>query len=245
MRAARLRLLWAVVLAALFLAPAGRAAAQDLPELSAPVNDFAQVIDPSSTRAMDALIRSLQQASGDTVTVATVRTFKPFADIREFAVKLFENHGRGIGQKGKDNGLLIVLAVDDRQVWIEVGYDLEGFVTDGFAGEVSRQAMVPEFRAGRFGGGLLAGTARVIERVALKRGVTLQGIPKSRRRDLEPGAGAGRFLLIALVVLFLIINAIASRLRGGGGRGGWSSGIGPFGGGFGGGGFGGDRKSVV
>ena len=51
---------------------------------------------------------------------------------------MFENHGKGIGEKGKDNGVLVVLAVDDRQVWIEVGYDLEGFITDGFAGETSR-----------------------------------------------------------------------------------------------------------
>ena len=55
---------------------------------------------------MDELIRALQQASGDVVVVATVETFEPYADIREYAVKMFENRGRGIGEKGKDNGLL-------------------------------------------------------------------------------------------------------------------------------------------
>ena len=88
---------------------------------------------------MDALIRSLQQASGDVVVVATVPTFQPYGDIREYAVKMFENRGRGIGQKGKDNGLLVLLAVNNRQVWVEVGYDLEQFITDGFAGETSRE----------------------------------------------------------------------------------------------------------
>ena len=216
--------------------------AQALPELTQPVNDFAGVIDPASAQALNALTRSLQQASGDTVVVATVQTFKPFGDIRECAVKLFENHGKGIGQRGKDNGVLVLLAVDDRQVWVEVGYDIEGIVTDGFAGEVSRQSMVPEFRAGRYGSGLLAGTARVIERIALQRGVTLQGIPRSRRRDLEPDAGAGRLLMLGLIGIFFLVSAVASRLNGGKGRGrgsGWSSGVGPFGGGFGGGGFGG------
>ena len=88
---------------------------------------------------MDALIRSLEQASGDVVVVATVDTYAPYADIREYAVKMFENGGRGIGQRGRDNGLLVVLAVKERQVWVEVGYDLEQFITDGYAGETSRR----------------------------------------------------------------------------------------------------------
>src|ERR671925_2055200 len=134
------------------------ATAQDLPpELTKPVNDFANVIDAQSRQTMEALIRSLQQASGDVVIVATVPTFKPYGDIREYAVKMFENHGRGIGQRGRDNGVLILLAVNDRQVWIEVGYDLEQFITDGFAGETSRQFMAPQFRQGAYGPGLLTG----------------------------------------------------------------------------------------
>ena len=73
------------------------------------------------------------------MVVATVKTFQPWPDVQSYATKMFENGGRGIGDKGKDNGLLVLLAVDDRQVWVEVGYDLEGVVTDGFAGETSRQ----------------------------------------------------------------------------------------------------------
>jgi uncharacterized protein len=225
------------------------AAAQDLPELTQPVNDFANVIDPSSAQAMESLIRSLQRASGDVVVVATVDTIEPFADIREYAVKMFENHGRGIGEKGKDNGVLIVLAVKDRQVSIEVGYDLEQFITDGFAGETRRQYMAPEFRQGRYGAGLLAGVSRVISRIAEARNVTLQGLrPTSRRR--QPRTGSGPMLLIGLFVMFLVLRTIASAMRGGTRRhrrhwgggpwSGWHSGAGPFGGGgFGGGGFGG------
>src|SRR6185436_13833888 len=82
-------------------------AAQEVPQLTEPVNDFAAVIDSSSKSEMEMLIRSLQQASGDVVVVATVDTFQPYADIREYAVKLFQNGGRGIGERGKDNGLLI------------------------------------------------------------------------------------------------------------------------------------------
>jgi uncharacterized membrane protein YgcG len=74
------------------------AAAQPAPPaLAAPVNDFAGVIDEGSERELDRRIRALQSASGDVVVVATVQTFQPYGDIREYAVKMFENGGRGIG----------------------------------------------------------------------------------------------------------------------------------------------------
>ena len=226
------------------------ARAQELPELTAPVNDVANVIDPSSEAAMDSLIRSLQRASGDVVVVAAVDTFAPYADIREYAVKLFENHGRGIGQRGRDNGLLVVLAVKDRAVWIEVGYDLEQFITDGFAGETSRQYMTPEFRRGAYGAGLLAGVSRVVARIAERRNITLQGVPPDTGSGATSVGSPGMWLL-AMFLVFIALNALAARARGhgrfrrrwGDSGGGWHSGVGPFGGGFGGlgggGGFGG------
>jgi len=235
-----------VVVATLLVAAS--ALAQELPTLTAPVNDFANVIDPSSEAAMEGLIRSLEQASGDVVVVATIDTFAPYGDLREYAVKLFENGGRGIGQRGKDNGLLLVVAVTDRQVWIEVGYDLEQFVTDGFAGETSRQFMAPEFRRGAYGAGVLAGVSRLIARIAERRNVTIQGVRPEPTVGV-PSVGSGGTVLVALFVLILVINSLAGRTRRGrrfgrqwgGLPGGWYSGAGSFGGGFGGrgGGFGG------
>lgn len=225
------------------------ASAQEPPELTAPVNDFASVVDASSAQAMDGLIRSLQRASGDVVVVATVETIAPYADVREYAVQMFENRGKGIGQRGRDNGLLVLLAVRERQVWVEVGYDLEQFITDGFAGETSRQFMVPEFRRGDYGAGLLAGVSRIVNRIAERRNVTLQGVPREAAPP-QPEISLGRWLL-ALFVILVILNALSGRTRNrrfrrhwGGPIGGWSSGVGPFGGGFGGlggrgGGFGG------
>lgn len=158
------------------------------PLLTAPVNDFADTIDPSAERALDSLIRQLQSATGDIMVVATVKTFQPAADLKSYAVEMFENGGKGIGAKGKDNAVLIVLALDDRQVWIETGYGLEGFITDGFAGETSR-AMVPAFRNGDFGGGLVEGATRVAERVAQGRNVSLVGgAPRFARRANEAPA---------------------------------------------------------
>ena len=99
----------------------------------------------------------------------------------------------------------MLLAVDDRQVWVEVGYDLEGAVTDGFAGETSRQVMAPYFRQGDYGHGLLAGTSRIVERIAADRNVTVTGV-----RVPEP-ASSGRdpvsrdVLLIIFIVLFMVL----------------------------------------
>jgi uncharacterized protein len=233
----------AVTAALAFAQPASpqSRASSPLPELTAPVNDFAKVIDADSAREMDRMIRALQAATGDVVVVATVPTIEPYGDIREYIVKMFANNGKGIGQKGKNNGLLILLALKERRVQIEVGYDLEQWITDGFAGETSREVMTPLFRSGRYGEGLRAGAERVIGRIAQGRGVSLEGVrvPRqtSRRRGSVPG-----WIPIVIFLVILIISRLGGSGRGSGfRRTGWSSGVGPFGGGFGGGfgGFGG------
>jgi uncharacterized protein len=222
----------------------------ELPELTQPVNDFANVIDAGSEAELDRMIRALLAASGDTVVVATIPTVEPFADIRDYAVKLFENHGRGIGQKGKDNGLLVLLAVKERRVWNEVGYDLEGVITDGFAASVSREYMVPHFRNGDYGSGLREGVARLVQRIAEARNVSVDAAPSAPVApavDVVPRLGCSPVLLILFVLFIWYVN---SRPRGFGRRrrrtwgagpwSGWNSGVGGFGGGgFGGGGFGG------
>jgi uncharacterized protein len=227
------------------------AVAQPLPpELTEAVNDFAHTIDSASRAELERRIVTLKNATGDVVVVATIDTFAPYGDIREYAVKMFENRGRGIGTKGKDNGLLVLLAVKDRRVWVEVGYDLEQFVTDGFAGEVSRTAMAPAFARGEYGRGLLDGVTRIIARIAEGRGVTLTGVPAV----VEPRRGGSGLpispgMIIFLIILIVLVSNMGNRSRfgprrrrwGGGSWSGWNSGVGPFGGGgsFGGGGFGG------
>lgn len=231
-----------------------------LPPLTEPVNDFAHVIDPESRARIEDLIRRLQAATGDAIIVATRDRLAPYADERELAVKWYENGGRGIGDKEKDNGVLFVLLPNDRAVWIEVGYGLEGAITDGFAGSISRQLMAPLFREGRYGEGLLAGVTAVAERVAKEREVSLGDLPPAPRARRSQGDGIPMWAIVLLILLFLWLS---SRGAGGGGPGrrrrgrvdsmwgpswsGWGTGMttggfggGSFGGGsFGGGGFGG------
>ena len=234
------------------LAPFELVFAQRLPpELTKPVNDFANIIDAESEAEIERRILELKKASGDVVVVATIETFQPdYADINEYAVRMFENRGRGIGDKGKDNGVLIVLAVKDRRVRVEVGYDLEQFITDQFAGDVSRTDMAPYFARGDYGAGLLSGSSRIIGRIAQGRGVTLQNVPMP---EPQPTAGiqvSPWVIFVIIIVIMLMSNSGGRRSRmrrggpywGGGNWSGWNSGVGPFGGGggrIGGGGFGG------
>ena len=160
---------------------------------------------------------------------------------------MFENGGRGIGQKGKDNGALIVVALNERQVGIEVGYDLEEFITDGFAGETIR-----DVDARRSSGA--ANTARAAGR---RDAASSTGSPRgaaSSCRTCRADASrshAPRAVQVPCPVILLVVDhhhdpveppATPRRRRWGGGPwSGWNSGVGPFGGGGFGGGFGGRR----
>ena len=245
--ASGVRLQTAAVVLALALAGVADGWAQALPSLTRPVNDFAGVVDGPSAEAMDRLIRALDAKTTDAVVVVTVDSIAPYANAAEYAVTLFEQ--AGIGRKGRDNGLLVLLAVKERQVRIETGYDLEAIITDGFAGETSREVMVPYFRQGAYGPGLRAGVERLVRRIAEARGVTLDGLPADEGPAVEMRLPPGWLIVLALVVLVLIIRASTSgsgrarRHTGDWGRGnwsGWGGGVGGFGGGsFGGGGLGG------
>jgi uncharacterized protein len=231
------------------LAPTGAAAQVPanpdkaaLPALTAPVNDFAGVIDPASKAEMTRIIEALQQKTGDAVVVATIQQVAPYPDIQDYAVDLFENHGRGIGARDKDSGALVLLSVGDRKVRIESGYGLEGFITDGFAGETSREYMAPLFRQGQYGAGLKAGVVRLVSRIAQERGVTLDNVPASP--PVRPRSARPQRLPIPLLVIvaFLILQVVLRNRRppggprhwGGGPWSGWSGGVGPFGGSYGG-----------
>lgn len=234
MTGSRLARVVCVLLAAAVLAVAAPAAAQpDPPALADTVNDFAGVLDPASKQQLDDISRRLMAASQDAIVVATVKTVEPWGDIRTYATKMFENRGKGIGQKGRDNGLLVLLAVDDRRVWMEVGYDLEGIVTDGFAGETSREVMTPYFRQGQYGPGLVAGVGAVAQRIAAARNVTLDGLPQPAPRPVRRETGVP--LIVWIILALIVINAMrGANRRSLGRRGRWNSHVGPFGGGYGG-----------
>ena len=222
-------------------AAAARPASAALP--AAPrseVSDFAGVIDAGSSQAMTSLIREVREKASAEIAVAAVADLDG-SDIETAAVELFQKWG--IGRKGKDDGVLILLSVRDRAARIEVGYGLEAVLPDGKAGEIIRERMIPYFKEGAYGQGLLAGTAGVALAIAEGAGITLTGVPDPRRgnaRPRETAAGRVMQLLFLAFLAYMFVRhprALLLFLAMGGGRGGGIGGGGGFGGGFG--GFGG------
>lgn len=206
------------------------------------VNDHAGILSQSERSLLSALINELERATSAEIAVVTLNTIGE-ASIEGYAVALFEKWG--IGKKDKDNGLLILVAVKERKVKIEVGYGLEGVITDGLAGQIIREKIVPEFRQGNFGRGLLAATATTANLIAKEAGVELRELSSIPRETyyIRPKSALERLLgnLVYFMFLFLIFGGrffifpLFFPFFGGGRY--WSRGGGGFGGGFG--GFGG------
>jgi len=228
----------------------------DYPQPVGYVNDFAEAISPDYEDRLVDLITEVEKKTTAEIAVATVKTARP-QTIDMYAVELFTRWG--VGEAEKDNGVLIVSAMEERQVWIEVGYGLEGVLPDGFCGEVYRQVLVPHFQQGEYGKGLFLATTAIGQKIGKEYGVDVGGAESEL--DLDSRPGPARFISVVGMIIFsaLLLLIFASRLgllgltlfgaghrkgywtRGTfGGGGGFSGGFGGFGGGScGGGGAGG------
>lgn len=224
-------LLVAVAMALSGAAPA--LSAQALPDFTAPVVDAAGVVPDDVERQVNAALNDYQRRSGNQLAVAVVRTIGD-RSLEDYTIDLARKWG--VGEKGDDNGVLLLIATEDRKLRIEVGRGLEGTLTDLQSGRIIRQRLVPLLREGDFGGAVTQGTTAIRQEL----GDTEAGpLPEPPSEDTgSEGGGSAWPLLFVLPVLGL-------GLLGGGrrrGRGGFGGGIGPtifWGGGLGGGGFGG------
>lgn len=214
------------------------------------VNDFAHAIDARSAAQLEAYCGNVERATGAQFAIVTVDTLddEPVEDV---ANRLFTQWG--IGKKGTDEGLLVLLAIKDRKNRVEVGYGLEPIVPDGYAGGVLR-GIRPILRQGNYGGALLAAAQQFGQRIAEAKGVAIEGQPRSQNGSGDPGGGGLLGIIFTFVILMLFLRAIGGRGgRGGGGAGGFLTGMllgnlmgrrGNWGGGgWGGGGFGGGGGS--
>ncbi|MDZ7372594.1 MAG: TPM domain-containing protein [candidate division KSB1 bacterium] len=214
--------------------------AQDFPRPVGYVNDFAQVISDEWENKITAICSELERKTSAEIAVVTMPTVGE-NDYREYANRLFE--AWGIGKKGKDNGVLIFNAVQERKVWIEVGYGLEPVINDARAGDIFREVMRPLLREGRYGEAFYNGVLSIAEIIAKAEGVELEPHEKVGGGAGSPPQNVVPFLetlavLMILVFLGLGLGSRRRRLVAGPWWWGWGSG-GGFGGGFGGGGFGG------
>jgi uncharacterized protein len=150
-------LLGAIVVALMLAAPA---AAQTFPALSGRVVDEAGILDASRRAGLDAKLADLEARTTDQLVVVTLKSLQGYS-IEDYGVRL----GRQwkIGQKDKNNGVLLIVAPTDRKVRIEVGYGLEGELTDAVTSFIIQQSILPRFRANDYPGGIERGVDDIIK----------------------------------------------------------------------------------
>ena len=138
--------------------------ASPFPGLDGAVNDFADVLDEGNRLAMEGAIESLHRSTGHVVVVVTLRTCAPVTDMRLCSMQVFENHGKGIGEAGKDNGVLLLLSLEQRAVRITTGYGMEAVIPDALAEQIV-QEMVPALSRQAYGEGLRHGVERLVQTI--------------------------------------------------------------------------------
>jgi uncharacterized protein len=210
-----------------------------------PVVDLAGIIDDSVQTKLNRYLRELEQKTTAQMAILTVKSLQG-QSLEEFSITIAHDKWK-LGQKGKDNGILLVVALNERKYRIEVGYGLEGILPDSLVGSIGRQYLVPYFRQGDYSGGIYAATLAIANEIAKDAGVKITGMPAAgtgapvKVRQKSTGFfGKIISLLFFLVILVIFIKNPRSFLAlmllssMGGRRGPW----GGSGGGFGGGGFG-------
>jgi uncharacterized protein len=224
-----------LVMVGLLLAGATVAlAALVFPTMTGRVVDTAQLIDAQTAAQLSQMLEAHEQATGEQVVVVTLPNLQG-TSIEDYGYQL----GRfwGVGQKGKDNGALLIVARDDHKVRIEVGYGLEERLTDAQSSVIINQILTPAFKAGNFAGGISQAVQAMIQ--------VLGGNPLAEpAADNGSGDAVQNVVYLALFLIFIFMNMLWGRGRGGGG--GFIGGMGGFGSGgsrSGGGGFSGGGGS--
>ncbi len=216
------------------------ALALDVPPLRGRVNDYANVMQADQAQSLESQLARLERDTGHQVAVLTIQTLDG-EDIEGFSIRVAENWK--VGRKGFDNGVILVVAVKDRKLRLEVGYGLEGLLPDAMAKRITADYIVPHFRQQDYAGGIAAGIGAV-DKLLRK-----EPLPESARKKQSRTPGLNSIAMLAITFGILGLMAFASagnRQKSGlwgtrgrrgstfwGGPGGWG------GGGFGGGGFGG------
>jgi uncharacterized protein len=185
------------------------------------VNDYAGVLTPDEEQRLERQLVSVDDSTSNQIAIVLVKTLDGYPK-EEYANKLFRSWG--IGNKSTNNGVLILAAIDDRQIWIEVGYGLEGAIPDITANHIYEDEIKPNFRSGDYYEGLQAAANSLVKAAA--------GEYKTPRKRKSEGSGKSAMGFIVFAIIMIIV--FASRRGGGGGggfmsrrgyRGGW---LGPF-----------------
>lgn len=176
----------------------------NFPNYTGYVNDFADIIDTSTKQKITTVCEGLKAKTGAELAVVVIKTIAPL-DSKTYAVRLFEKWK--IGEKGLDNGLLFLLAVDERRVEIEVGYGLEGVINDAKAGEILDQYVIPSFKQGNFSQGMLLGSQAIAQRIE---DAYIKGETKpNEKSEISSYLKFIPFIFVVIIIFFMFFSKSA------------------------------------
>jgi uncharacterized protein len=255
----------ALVLGLFLLLPAAALAAPKFPALTGRVVDDAELLSPAAEAKLDAELAALEQQTGHQLVVATLPSLQGY-EIEDYGYQLLRTWG--IGRKGEDDGVILIVAPKERKVRIEVGYGLEPVLTDALSSLIIQRAILPAFKAGNYEQGVVAGAEAIARQIGLPeeeaKAQVAQAEAQSAQRSSAGGGGAGIPLIFVIFIVFWVLSGVlrmfgARRRFGGSGLwwllplilsnssrrsgGGWSGGGGGWSSGGGGGGFSGGGGS--
>lgn len=175
------------------------------------VSDRAGLLDISTKNRLEQFLTEVNRQGGVEIAVVTLSTLGG-QSVEEVAAELFA--AWGVGKKGKDEGVLLLVAQKERKLRIEVGYGLEGTIPDGLAGEIIRDTITPRFRQGRFAEGIEAGVAQIVETIARHKQIQIPAPESPHLRTTAPEQDTRRWRLSSqatpvLLFLFLLVGLIA------------------------------------
>ncbi|MGD9008106.1 MAG: TPM domain-containing protein [Desulfobacteraceae bacterium] len=175
--------------------------ALDVPHLKARVNDHARMLGSSAGRQLETVLAELERTDGTQVVLLTIDSLKGDS-LEDFSIRVVEKWK--LGQKDFDNGVLLLIAKNDRKIRIEVGYGLEGKLTDLVSGRIIRNVIAPQFKMGRFDQGILDGISAII---GVVRGEYTA--PRAARRSRSgSGVSSGLVPIIALIFFANMLGRI-------------------------------------
>lgn len=205
MRAKRSLVFCLVLLGCLAFLPA-RAAALEVPSLSAHVNDYAGMLSQQTAGDLERFLTEFERSDSTQVVVLTIPGLEG-ENLEEFSIKVAE--AWKVGWKGIDNGVILLVARDDRAVRIEVGRGLEGRLTDLMSGRIIRNDIIPRFQAGDFDGGIRGGVQAVVQVVRGEYKAEGGRVAEGRRN-----AAPSVLTLVFFLFIFLIFVGAISKLLG-------------------------------
>jgi uncharacterized protein len=172
------------------------------------VTDLVGILDQDSQRRLSRLILDVRERTTAEIAILIVPSTAP-DPIEDYSIAVFDRWK--IGQRGKDNGLLFLVAIQDRRMRITTGYGLEGILPDGKVGEIRDRVIVPAFRAGRYAEGILRGTSALAD-VILGQAGAVGGERQLSARGVRPTSGLASGFTGILLVVFILLLLFAAAL---------------------------------